>query len=52
MNDPYFEHGLYVRWENQQTRRYYEARILKNLFNEWEVYCVWGGIGPGLAVQA
>jgi WGR domain len=33
------------RWENPQTRRYYEVRPLKNLFGEWEVFCVWGGIG-------
>ncbi len=33
------------RWENPQTRRYYDAWALKNLFGDWEVYCVWGGIG-------
>lgn len=33
------------RWENPQTRRYYEVRPLKNLFGDWEVFCVWGGIG-------
>ena len=44
MFDPCFHHWQLVRWENTQTHRYYEARVVKNLFDEWEVFCVWGGI--------
>jgi hypothetical protein len=45
MFDPCFHHWQQARWENAQTRRYYEVRIVKNLFNDWEVLCLWGGIG-------
>jgi hypothetical protein len=45
MFDPCFQHWQRVRWENNQTRRYYEARVSKNLLDEWEVLCLWGGIG-------
>ena len=45
MFDPCFQHWQRVRWENAQSRRYYEARVIKNLLDEWEVFCVWGGIG-------
>ena len=48
MFDPCFQHWRRVRWENAQSRRYYEARVVKNLFNEWEVLCLWGGIGTRL----
>ena len=48
MFDPCFHHWQQVRWENAQTRRYYEARVVKNLLDEWEVFCVWGGIGTRL----
>ena len=41
MFDPCFHLWQLVRWENAQTRRYYEARVVKNLFNDWEVFCVW-----------
>lgn len=39
---------LPMRFENPKNRRYYEARILCNLFGEWEVFCLWGGIGSAL----
>ena len=45
MFDPCFQHWQRVRWENAQSRRYYEARVAKNLLDEWEVLCLWGGIG-------
>jgi hypothetical protein len=45
---PCFQQWQQVRWENAQTRRYYEARVVKNLFDEWEVFCLWGGIGTRL----
>jgi predicted DNA-binding WGR domain protein len=45
MFDPFFQHWQLVRWENAQTHRYYEARVSKNLLDEWEVLCLWGGIG-------
>jgi hypothetical protein len=48
MFDPCFHHWQQVRWENSQTRRYYEARVAKNLLDEWEILCVWGGIGTRL----
>ena len=38
----------YVRWENPHKRRYYEVRLQQNLFEEWELYCAWGGIGTNL----
>ena len=36
------------RWENRVKARYYEARLLSNLFGELEVFRVWGGIGSAL----
>ena len=48
MFDPCFHQWQYIRWENAQTRRYYEVRVVKNLFEEWEVLCLWGGIGTRL----
>ena len=45
---PCFQHWQRVRWENAQSRRYYEARVAKNLLDEWEVLCLWGGIGTRL----
>ena len=48
MFDPCFHLWQLVRWENAQTRRYHEALVVKNLFNDWEVFCVWGGIGTRL----
>ena len=48
MFDPCFHHWQRVRWENTQTHRYYEARVVKNLFEEWEILCLWGGIGTRL----
>ena len=48
MFDPCFQHWQKVRWENAQSRRYYEAHVIKNLLDEWEVFCVWGGIGTRL----
>ena len=34
-----------IRWENPMTRRYYQAWAGTNLFAEWEVFVMWGGIG-------
>ena len=48
MFDPCFHLWQLVRWENAQTHRYYEARVVKNLLDEWEVFCLWGGIGTRL----
>jgi hypothetical protein len=48
MFDPCFHQWQLVRWENAKTRRYYEVRVVKNLFEEGEVFCVWGGIGTRL----
>lgn len=41
-------HRSYLRWENSQKKRYYEVRLLQNLFGEWELFCVWGGVGTNL----
>ena len=48
MFDPCFHFWQLVRWENAQTRRYYEAQVMKNLFNDREVFCTWGDIGTRL----
>ena len=45
MYQPEFDYWQVQRWENRQSRRYYEARLLKNLFGDWGVCCSWGGIG-------
>jgi len=34
-----------IRWENPATARYYEALLQQNLFGDWEVLRLWGGIG-------
>lgn len=33
------------RWENVDTGRYYEVRIVQDLFGDWQLMRVWGGIG-------
>ena len=33
------------RWENVVAGRYYEARVVRDLFGDWQVMRVWGGIG-------
>ena len=33
------------RWENPGAGRYYEARLVRDLFGDWQVLRVWGGIG-------
>ena len=48
MFDPCFHLWQQVRWENAQSHCYYEARVSKNLLDNWEVFCVWGGIGTRL----
>lgn len=35
------------RWENVSAGRYYEARMVRDLFGDWQVMRVWGGIGSG-----
>ena len=37
--------GAVRRWEHKATRRYYEARMVRDLFGEWQLMRVWGGIG-------
>jgi hypothetical protein len=37
--------GQALRWENPISCRYYTALVQQNLFNEWEMFCSWGGIG-------
>ena len=38
-------------WENPLTRRYYQAAVQQNLFGDWEVMCIWGGIGSARGCQ-
>jgi predicted DNA-binding WGR domain protein len=40
-----------TRWENPLTRRYYQAAVQQNLFGDWEVMCIWGGIGSARGRQ-
>lgn len=35
---------LYMRFENQQTNRYYRILLAKDMFNDWVLTKVWGGI--------
>jgi predicted DNA-binding WGR domain protein len=39
------------RWEHEDRRRYYEARVLQDLFGGWIVHRVWGGIGSRFGGQ-
>jgi len=45
---PWFEHWQVHRRVNAHSRCYYEARSLKNLPGDWEVFCMWGGLGSRL----
>lgn len=36
------------RWENALTHRYYEIRVMQDLFGRWEVLRTWGRIGAAL----
>lgn len=33
------------RWEHVKAGRYYQALVQQNLFGEWEILRIWGGIG-------
>lgn len=35
---------LYLRFENEQTNRYYRLLLSKDMFNDWVLTKVWGGI--------
>jgi len=34
-----------LRWENRTSGRYYLAMARRNLWGEWEVWRLWGGLG-------
>ena len=34
-----------ARWEKQIATRYYEARLVRDLFGAYQLMRVWGGIG-------
>jgi hypothetical protein len=34
MFDPCFHRWQQIRWENTHTHRYYEARVMKHIFEE------------------
>lgn len=40
-----------TRWENFLTRRYHQAAVQQNLFGDWELMCIWGGIGSARGRQ-
>lgn len=42
------EPAMRRRWEHQSNGRYYEARIMRNLFGDWELQRVWGQKGSRL----
>lgn len=35
---------LYLRFENHQTNRYYRLLLARDMFNDWVLTKVWGGI--------
>jgi predicted DNA-binding WGR domain protein len=39
------------RWENHAARRYYQALLQQNLFGDWELLRIWGGIGNAYGRQ-
>lgn len=39
------------RWENALTHRYYEIRVMQDLFGHWEVLRTWGRIGAALGTS-
>lgn len=34
-----------IRWENPLSGRYYEVRVLRDLWGHWEILRTWGRIG-------
>jgi hypothetical protein len=33
------------RWIQTEKARYYQAHLVKDLFGEWTLVCIWGGLG-------
>jgi hypothetical protein len=33
------------RWVNDEKARYYQAHLIQDLFGEWTLIAVWGGLG-------
>ena len=34
-----------MRWVNEAKGRYYETHLVQDLFGEWTLITVWGGLG-------
>lgn len=34
-----------MRWINDATARYYQVHLIQDLFGEWTLIRVWGGLG-------
>lgn len=34
-----------MRWTNNDTARYYQTHLVMDLFGEWTLVAVWGGLG-------
>ena len=39
------------RWINPTKHRYYEVRVLQNLFGQWEVQRAWGSVGSAFGAM-
>ncbi len=37
-----------VRWEHAAKRRYYEARLVRDLWGDQVIISAWGGVGSAL----
>ena len=35
---------LHYRWENREKQRYYRVILAKDLFGEWIITKIWGGL--------
>lgn len=35
---------IHYRWENRQTNRYYRVLLAQDLFGQWLLTKIWGGI--------
>lgn len=42
----------YQRWENPDKKRYYEILVRRDLWSQWVLTRVWGGIGSRLGRES
>jgi hypothetical protein len=38
---------LQYRWENPENKRYYRILFARDLFGEWVITKIWGGLSAG-----